>query len=438
MKTSSPPKIDTVANGVNLEFINSRQKGRKIYDARSGRFNKSNAKIMTKIYFFANSHFLPGNTSTGGIKKFCEILRRVKGFKKVIITSKIGFDIYKKEEIEAKYFLVSKEEKEKNVILTYLINMTNALWLNLEISKGDVLYCTSDFLPDVLPAFVYKLRNWNTPWVANIYHVIPPPFQRDGRVVTNFTSFLAQRLSFQMIRRNSDLIFVLNSIIVKQLVELGFPKDRIYVTGAGVDLAHINQISKVEKAEYDACFLGRLHPVKGIFDLVDIWELVVSKKENARLAVIYAGTEDMTLALMKRIKERKLEANIFMLPLTGDDALSMVKSSKVFIFPSHEEGWGIAVCEAMACGLPVIAWNLPVYREIFPQGMITVPFGNFKRFAEMTLKLLEDSELRHSMSKDALGIASKYSWDKVAGREMALIESLKLQKQSFPTLSSED
>ena len=128
--------------------------------------------------------------------------------------------------------------------------------------------------------------------------------------------------------------------------------------------------------------------------------------------------------MLKRIKERNLEANVFMLPLTGDDALSMVKSCKIFIFPSHEEGWGIAICEAMACGLPVIAWNLPVYEEIFPQGMITVPSGNFKRFAEMTLKLLEDSELRHSMSKDALSIASQYSWDKVAGREMALIESL--------------
>ena len=379
---------------------------------------------MTKIYFFANAHYVPRATSTGGIKKFLEILRRVKEFEKVIITSKIGFDIYIKEKIKAKYFLVSKAEKEKNVILTYLVNMTNSLGLNLDVSKGDVLYTTSDFLPDVLPAFVYKLRNWNTHWVANIYHIIPLPFQRDGHIGTNFLSFLAQRLSFQLIKRNSSLIFVLNSIIAQQLVELGFSKDRIYVTGAGVDLAHINKISKAEKAEYDACFLGRLHPVKGIFDLIEIWELVVSKKKNARLAIIYAGAEDLTLAMLKRIKERNLEANVFMLPLTGDDALSMVKSCKIFIFPSHEEGWGIAICEAMACGLPVIAWNLPVYEEIFPQGMITVPSGNFKRFAEMTLKLLEDSELRHSMSKDALSIASQYSWDKVAGREMALIESL--------------
>ena len=379
---------------------------------------------MPKIHFFANAHFVPGNTTTGGTKKFREILRRVKGYKKVIITSKIGFDIYTKEEKDAKYFLVSKAENQKNVILTYLINMANSLWLNLEISRGDVLYTTSDFLPDVLPAFVYKLRNWNSRWVANIYHIIPLPFERDGRIVTNFISFIAQRLSFQLIKRNSDLIFVLNSIIAKQLVELGFSKERIFVTGAGVDLAHINQISKADKVEFDACFLGRLHPVKGMFDLVDIWELVVSKKENARLAIIYGGTEDMTLALTQRIKERQLEENIIMLPITGDDALGVVKSSKVFIFPSHEEGWGIAICEAMACGLPVIAWNLPVYGEIFPQGMITVPTGNFKRFAEMTLKLLDNSDLRQSMSKDALGIASKYSWDKVAGREMALIESL--------------
>jgi glycosyltransferase involved in cell wall biosynthesis len=383
---------------------------------------------MTSIYFFSNSHTAPGEIS-GGDKKFREIFRRVKVFGKVIITTKFGLDIYQKEAMKADYFLVSKQSKKKNVILTYIMSMANALSLNLKISRGDVLYSTSDFLPDVLPCFIYKLLNQNILWASNIYHIIPPPFQRKGEFVTNLVSFIAQKLSFQLIRRNSDLIFVLNNIIIKQLVDLGFSRDKLFVIGAGIDSAQIYQIPKAQNAEYDACFLGRLHPAKGIFDLIEIWALVVSKNQNARLAIIYAGTNDMYLALMNMIKERNLEANVFMLSLMGTDALSMVKTSKVFIFPSHEEGWGIAVCEAMACGLPVIAWNLPVYREIFPKGMLMIPYGNFERFAETTLKLLENSEFRNSMSKDALNISYQYSWDSVAEREITLIKrSIKMAK----------
>ena len=378
---------------------------------------------MEKIYFFANCHSSPGETS-GGDKKFREILRRVKGFEKVIITSKFGFDIYKKEGIKAKYFLVSKEKKKKNIFLSYFIGMTNSLFLNLEISKGDILYSTSDFLPDVLPAFVYKLRNTNAKWVANIYHVIANPTQRRGPFVTNLVSFLTQRLSFQLIKRRSDLIFVLNKSIVEQLAKLGFPKNKICVTGAGINLAHINQIPKIKEAQYDACFLGRLHPAKGIFDLIEIWKLVVSKKESARLAIIYAGSKDLELALMKKIREENLEANVFMLPLTGDDALRVVKSSKIFVFPSHEEGWGIAICEAMACGLPVVAYDLPVFREIFKQGIITVPLNDIRRFSEEVIDLLEDDGKRFALSKKAEVQASKYDWDDVASRELLLMTNI--------------
>ena len=52
-----------------------------------------------------------------------------------------------------------------------------------------------------------------------------------------------------------------------------------------------------------------------------------------------------------------------MLAISGKDALSVVKSVLVFVFPSHEEGWGIAICEAMACGLAVVAYDLPAYER---------------------------------------------------------------------------
>jgi len=48
----------------------------------------------------------------------------------------------------------------------------------------------------------------------------------------------------------------------------------------------------------------------------------------------------------------------------------------VFVFPSHEEGYGIAVAEAIAAGKPVVACDLPHYREVFADSLITFPVGD--------------------------------------------------------------
>lgn len=394
-----------------------------------------NQRRRKKMVFLFNSFV----TLSGGDVRLIEVAKRISRFDKIVITSPKGKHICERSGLEAKYLLTAKKSDGvfKNVLLEYSIRIVNALFLKTRMPGRNVLYSSSDFLPDVLPAFVIKNTNNNFRWVQQIYHLIPPPSRRDGSFFTNLVSFTAQRISLKLIKQDADFIFVLNTLIRTQLVKLGFSENKIYVTGAGINVDRIDHVRRSEGTVYDACFLGRLHKAKGIFDLIEIWKLVVSKKKSAKLAIIYIGPKDLELAMMRKIKEENLDSNVFMLQLTGNDALSVVKSSKVFVFPSHEEGWGIAIAEAMACGLPVIAWNLPVYEEIFPQGMITVPFGNFKRFAEMTLKLLDNSELRQSMGRDALNIASQYSWDKVAAREMALIESLNPQKR-FSTTFVED
>lgn len=372
-----------------------------------------------KIVCLFNSFF----GVAGGEIRFVEIFKRVTIFDKVVITPALGETFCKNKGLRASYIQTTKESKLNNVMFTYAFRIIKVFLLKLPINNKDIIYSTSDFLPDVLPAFFYKTRNRNVNWVADIYHIIPPPLQRDGPFIKNLVSFSMQRISLQFIKRRSDLIFVLNKGIIKQLVKLGFPENKIYVTGAGINFEKISQIQNGRESLYDACFLGRLHPSKGIFDLVELWKLVVSKRGKGQLAIIYAGSKDLELALMKKIKEEKLEANIFMFPLTGDEALSMVKNCKVFVFPSHEEGWGIVICEAMACGLPVVAYDLPVYREIFKEGIVTVPLRNIKRFSEEVINLLENDDKRHVLGNKARSQATIYDWDSVAKREVLLMKS---------------
>ncbi len=126
-----------------------------------------------------------------------------------------------------------------------------------------------------------------------------------------------------------------------------------------------------------------------------------------------------------KIKDSNLEYNIDVLGhLEDDEAFGVVKSSKIFAFPSHEEGFGIAVLEAMACGLSVVAWDLPIYEGIYERNILRVPIDSIKQFAETVIKLLDDEELRSNLGSNAQEFVKKYDWSKVVEREKTILKSV--------------
>jgi glycosyltransferase involved in cell wall biosynthesis len=363
---------------------------------------------------------------SGGDVLFSEVLRQIVSVERsqlTIVTSKMGKAFCEARGLTATFKITSCERKAGNPILLYLKRILLGLAVNQNTEPGEVLYAATQFLPDVLPIFLHKLRNNTAIWVQPIYHLIPSPTRREGNFVTNFLAFTAQTLTFPFIIRKAELIFVLNDFVKQQLIDLGFAKGKIHTVGAGISLAQINRIPAKSGVWFDACFLGRLHPSKGIFDLPEIWKIVVSKKEQAKLALIYVGPENMERTLRQKIKESNLESEIVMFPVTGDAALSVVKSCRVFIFPSHEEGWGIAISEAMACGLPVVAYDLRVYHYIFKDSIVTVPMGDYQSFAKEIINLLDNTESRNILLNRASAHVQSTDWSNVSAKQLSLIKN---------------
>lgn len=107
--------------------------------------------------------------------------------------------------------------------------------------------------------------------------------------------------------------------------------------------------------------------------------------------------------------------------LPEEEKIAVLKASKVFVFPSYEEGFGIAILEAMACGLPVVAYDLPAYKVFGNDCIIKVPVGNKKAFSEVIKEFLLNERLRLEAGNVSKKIASRFNWDKIVGNELKVI-----------------
>jgi len=376
---------------------------------------------ILRIIVLANA--MLSEVPSGGPIRFVEIMKRASrhsDLELMIITSKIGEKFCKDRGLNANFLITTREKRIGNVIFLYMKRMFSLNLTHLKVANDTIFYSTSDFLPDVLPVLLYKRRARNTKWIQVIHHVIPS--KREGSVVTNLISHYAQKASFFLIKRYSDLIITVSPIVKDNLKELGFLGRRIKVNSNGVDITHFRNIPSADRIFYDAIFMGRLHPSKGIFDLVKIWA-IVCKAKPLRLGIIGGGDPGIEEALRIEIENQGLSDNIDILGyLDADKAFGIMKSSKVFVFPSHEEGFGIAILEAMACGLPVVSWDLPVYKSVFSNAILTIDRGNIKKMAISILKLIDDSELRNELIELGNKQASQYNWDEIAGRELSLVK----------------
>lgn len=372
---------------------------------------------------------------TGGKSRLIEILKRFgqidKGLRIVINTSKCEADSLKNNGIDAEYRITESSLSFKNKfdlsLKSLYLTIKSLLILPIPFAKNSgekiIVYASSDLFWETIPAFFYKTKNKKINWVQVIHHIYPDWKKRSGNKLVSFFGYYLQESSFFLIKRKADKIIVLNNFVKNELVKRGFDEKKIFLNSNGIDFEYINSFER-KNSSREGVFLGRLSPSKGINDLIEIWKKVCESFPKARLAIVGGGSNEEKSQIIKKIKDCNLDKNIDFLGFLNDnEVFPILKSSKIFLFPSHEEGWGIAIAEAMACGLPVVSWNLSVYQEVFENYTIQVKENDVNLFSEKTVELLKNNELQMKIGNNGKEFIKKYSWDKVAKREYEIIKA---------------
>src|SRR4029077_2659721 len=146
-----------------------------------------------------------------------------------------------------------------------------------------------------------------------------------------------------------------------RLLRMGYHESELVYISNGIDVRQADSVPDQEKI-YDAVWTGRVHKQKGIEDLLATLVFLAAKLENFRAVII--GSAKKTLA--PQIEALGIGDKVhFSGYVTEEEKFQLLKSSRLFLMPSHYECWGIVIGEALACGVPVVAYDVWAYRPIF-------------------------------------------------------------------------
>ena len=177
-----------------------------------------------------------------------------------------------------------------------------------------------------------------------------------------------------------------------------------------------------------AVFVGRLAPEKGLRSLIRAWPSVRKVHPEARLILAGEGPERPALeALARSLGLRLGPDQAVELPGTVADVTAVLRRADLFVLPSTEEGMSIALLEAMALGIPLVASSIPGNRRLvsdFKHGRLA-PAGDPQALARVITDQWDNFDRAFHMSRAARSrVEHEFSITAVARKHLALFREL--------------
>jgi glycosyltransferase involved in cell wall biosynthesis len=212
----------------------------------------------------------------------------------------------------------------------------------------------------------------------------------------------------------------------RDLQAYGF--QRLHVVARGVDAQRFDPSRRkaalraqwgVDDDDLVVTCVGRLAPEKNLELLLTAFEAIERMQPRARLLLVGDGP-------LRAELEARCPRVIFAGQRTGDDLAAHYASADLFVFGSVTESFGNVTTEAMASGLPVVAFRSAAAAQLIRDhdNGVTVPLGDPEAFVAAAVALASDPAQRRAIGQRARRSACELGWDGVVGRFEAVVESL--------------
>jgi len=287
-------------------------------------------------------------------------------------------------------------------------SLRRLLWKQLVLpvltrrQRLDVLYCPCYTIPlrGRVPSVVtvHDMIAWNRPELCRLRNVI------------HFRTLVGAS-----VRRARCVTVPTETVKQDVLDRLNVAESKVHVVPWGIDF----EIESLERSTAMArvrasfgidypfvLFVGALEPKKNPAAVLE-----ATRRCGARLVV--AGPPGWGARAIRHEFSRERTGHGRHLGYVSVTQLSSLYcAAEVLVFPSHSEGFGMPVLEAMACGTPVVASDAPALREICGGAALHVPAGNVSALAEGLGRLIENVELREELVRRGQQRAREFTWER--------------------------
>lgn len=167
-------------------------------------------------------------------------------------------------------------------------------------------------------------------------------------------------------------------------------------------------------------FIGRLVPEKDLLTL-----MLAAHRARGRLPIVVVGGGSYTDEYVTLIQRAAPKGVVFTGPRFGREKAMLLTHARAFVFPSRVEGLPIALLEALAAGLPVVASDIPANIEVLGAGPAwRVPVGNVSAWARALgeVEAASPDALAEAGARGRRRAEEHFGWDAVVNSTIAVYE----------------
>ncbi len=266
------------------------------------------------------------------------------------------------------------------------------------------------------------------PFVVTVYDL---SFLRYPEAFRPFNRWYLRQFTANSVKRARAVIAISESTRQDVINLLGAPPERVHTIYCGAD-EQFRPLPAAEIAAFKAArglpdtfvlFLGTLEPRKNMDGLIRAYALWREQEPSAPPLIIAGGKGWYYRHIFSLVESLNLTDTVRFANYVPQSELPLwYNAASLFVYPSHFEGFGLPVLEAMACGTPVItstASSLPEVTGTDGAACLVNP-ADSEALAEAMRHIMADRDLRAGMAQQGLDRAAGFRWDKTAQETVAV------------------
>lgn len=285
------------------------------------------------------------------------------------------------------------------------------LYRRIKNIESDIFH--ADYVHTGAPLIWAKKR----PTVVSVHDVLPFSYDRKDLTAMDKVRVAWYMMNFKTISK-ADAVILASEVAKNEAIEkTRIPEENIHAIHYGVD-TNMLKPSKKEKSDILRIgYLGGLDGRKNVGLLVEAFGKIADRYSNVELHLGGTGRN------FEKFKSMKVPRMVMHGPIKYEDTPKFLNSLDVFVFPTLGEGFGLPVCEAMACGIPVVASNVTTMPEIVgDSGILSEP--DVDSMVDALSKIIENSRLRKELAKKSFEKSKMFTWEAAAEKTIKVYKSV--------------